>query len=156
MRPILVTVRSVLVLALALGVLGGCGQSEGAVPAPHPDVTAADAGVKVVDEAEADLVLHVSNQSFDDEKVHLTVAVDGATVVDGDFEVADQHNWASFHLELPPGVHEVTAEADSGAMLRESFRVPDDDTRYAVIDHWGAGDSAELTWLIQRRPLVFG
>ncbi len=50
----------------------------------------------------ADLVLYVSNQSFDDEKVGLRVAVDGVTVVDGEFHVEDQHNWFSFSSEYVP------------------------------------------------------
>ena len=112
--------------------------------------------MRIVDEAEADLLLYASNQSFDDESVRLTIAVDGVTVVDGDFEVADQHNWVSFALEMSPGVHEVTATADSGATLRESFRVPGDRTRYGLIEHWGEDEGAELTWLFQRRPLAFG
>ncbi len=119
-------------------------------------MTAADADVKLVEKEQADLVLYASNQSFDDEKVRLTVAVDGVTVVDGDFHVEDQHNWISFPLSLSPGVHEVTAKSDSGAALSESFRVPGDKSRYAVIDHWGEDDSADLSWSFQRQPMAFG
>ena len=151
-----VTVRLALVLALSVCALVGCGEPEGVAPSPHPDVTATEAAVRLVDEVEADLVLYVSNQSFDDEKVRLKLAVDGVTVVDADFEVADQHNWISFALGLAPGVHEVTAKADSGATLRETFRVPDNKTRYALIDYWGEDDSSELTWLFQRAPMAFG
>jgi len=112
--------------------------------------------VRLVDEDEADLVLYVSNQSFDDEEVRMSVAVDGLAVVDGDLQFADQHNWVSFPLSLSPGAHEVTAKSGSGATLREPFEVPGDKTRYAVIDHWGEDDSAELTWLFQRQPVAFG
>lgn len=145
-----------LALALAPWALVGCGEAQGVDPTPHPEVTAADADVKLVEKELADLVLYASNQSFDDEKVRLTVAVDGVTVVDGDFHVEDQHNWISFPLSLSPGVHEVTAKSDSGAALSESFRVPGDKTRYAVIDHWGEDDSADLSWLFQRQPMAFG
>ncbi len=145
----------VLVLLIASGALVGCGDDQGEDPAAHPAVTATDSAVRLVDHSEADLVLHVSNQSFDDERVGLEIAVDGVTVVDGDFHVGSQHNWVSFSLSLPTGAHEVTAESDSGATLRERFRVLDGTTRYAVIDHWGAGDSAELTWLFQREPVAF-
>lgn len=149
--------RAVAVLAVtfALGALVGCGATEGVDPAPHPEVTAVDSDVKLVEKERADLVLYASNQSFDDEEVRLTIAVDGVTVVDGDFHVEDQHNWISFPLTLPPGAHEITAEADSGATLRESFEVPGDKPRYAVIDHWGEGESAELTWAFQRQPMAF-
>ena len=107
------TVRPAFALALALWALVGCGEAED--PAPHPEVTVADGAVRLVEEAEADLVLYASNQSFDDEKVRLSIAVDGVTVVDGDFDVAGQHKWVSFPLGMSPGVHEVTATADSAA-----------------------------------------
>lgn len=145
----------VLVLALASWALVGCGVVDSPEPAPHADVTAPDAEVRIVDRDEADLVLHVSNQSFDDEEVHLTVALDGVTVVDGDFHVEDQHNWVTFPLAVPAGDHEITAEADSGATMTESFQLPADQTRYAVVDHWGEGDSSELSWSFKRRPIAF-
>jgi hypothetical protein len=89
-------VRLTLTLALVLWALVGCGAAQGVDPSPDPEVTATDAAVRLVDEAEADLVLIVSNQSLDDEEVRLSVMVDGVTVVDGDFDVEDQHNWISF------------------------------------------------------------
>ena len=101
-------------------------------------------------------MLFASNQSFDEEQVRLTIAVDGMTVVDGDFHVEGQHNWVSFPLSLSPGRHMITAESDTGAKLTESFQVPGDKTRYAVIDHWGDASNAELTWLFQRQPIGFG
>jgi hypothetical protein len=153
-RPILVPVR--LALALALWALVGCGGDKGVDPVPHPDVSPANAAVRLVDEAEADLVLYVSNQSFDDEEVRLTVAIDGVTVVDDDFHVEGQHTWISFPLALSSGGHEISAESDSGATLRESFEVPGDKVRYAVIDHWREDDSADLTWRFQRQPVAFG
>jgi hypothetical protein len=142
-------------LAALAWTVAGCGAEQGADPAPHPDVVAGGSAVRVVDRDQADLVLHVSNQSFDDEEVHLTITVDGVTVVEGDFHVEDQHNWISFPLGLPPGTHEITAESDSGATLSESFRVPGGRTRYAVIDHWTEDDHGDLTWLFQRQPVGF-
>lgn len=135
---------------------------EGEDPKPHSDVTAADAAVVLVERADADLVLIASNQSFDDDEVRLTIAIDGVTVVDDDFHVEDQHNWIYFPLSLSPGTHEVIAESDSGATLRESFDVPRDKTRYAIIDYWTEDDSAEtddppvdLTWQFLRQAPGF-
>jgi hypothetical protein len=149
-----VTVRAVLALVTPW-VLVACGEASGVDPSPHPEATAAESDVRIVAKEQADLVLYASNQSFDDEEVRLTIAVDGVTVVEGDFPVEDQHNWVSFPLALSVGAHEITAEADSGATLSESFEVPGEKARYAVIDHWGEGDSAELTWLFQRQPVAF-
>jgi hypothetical protein len=142
-------------LVVVLGTGAGCGDPRGTDPTPHAEITSPGGDVALVEKAEADLVLYVSNQSFDDEEVRLSVEVDGVTVVDGDFHVEDQHNWISFPLRLPRGAHEVSAEADSGASLDASFRVPGDATRYAILDHWGEGSSAELTWSFHRRPVGF-
>jgi hypothetical protein len=142
-------------LALVLWALVGCGDAQGVDPAPHSEVTAADAAVRLVGEAEADLVLYVSNQSFDDEEVHVSVTIDGVTVVNGGFHVEGQHNWVDFPLALPSGEHEITAESDSGATLRETFEVPQRKTGYAVIEHWTDGGAA-LTWRFQRQPVAFG
>lgn len=152
----LVIARLALALALAPWSLVTCADPAGVDPAPHREVTGTDAPVNLVGEDEADLVLHVSNQSFDDEEVRLTVRVDGVTVVDGDFHVEDQHNWVTFPLSMSAGGHEITAESDSGATLRESFDVRAGKTRYAVIDHWTEDGSADLTWLFQRQPIGFG
>ena len=142
-------------LVLAPCVLAGCGEAPGADPPPHPEVTEAGAAVRLVGEAEADLVLYVSNQSFDDGEVFVTVTVDAVTVVDGDFHVEGQHNWVEFPLSLSAGRHEIAAETDSGAALRESFQVPGDEPRYAVVEHWTADGAADLTWQFQRQPLAF-
>ena len=157
------TVRGALVLVIATVALGGCGVVEAEDPTPHSDVTAADARVAVVDRAEADLVLIVGNQSLDEDEVRLTVSVDSVTVVDGDFHVEDQHNWIYYPLSLPPGSHEVIAESDSGATLREQFKMPRNKTRYAIIEHWTEDDSAEtddapvdLTWEFQGQAPAFG
>lgn len=149
MRPALAS------LALVPWALVGCGAAQGTDPGPDPEVTAADAEVRLVEEDQADLVLYVSNQSFDDEEVRVTVAIDGIVIVDGDFHVEDQHNWISFPLEMSPGDHEVTADADSGAAMSETFQVPGDKARFAVIDYWGEDDSAYFSWLFHRQPIGF-
>ncbi|MBD8869175.1 hypothetical protein [Nocardioides donggukensis] len=148
--------------ALIGWVLVACGPAQGVDPMPDAEVTAADAAVRLVDEAAANLVLIVSNQSFDDEVVRLSVVIDGVTVVDGDFHVEGQHNWISFPLGLPTGVHELTAASDSGATLRESFEVRRASARYAVIDYWTEDDSPDtddpavyLTWQFQRHAPAF-
>lgn len=119
-------------------------------------MSAHESDVKVVDQAEANFVLYVSNQSFEDTAVHLTVAVDGVTVVNGDFHVEGQHTWIQFPLALPPGAHEVVAESDTEATLRESFETPTGETRYAVIEHWTKSNGVGyLTWRFQRDVLAF-
>lgn len=159
MRHILMKTPVLHLLALGLGSalmsLAACGDSAGDDPRPSPEVTGSASDIRIVAAEDADLVLWISNQSFDDKTVWLEVAVDGVTVVADDFAVEGQHNWFQFPLQMSVGAHEITAESDSGAQLRESFRVPGDESRHAVIDHWGKRGTAELTWMFQREPLAF-
>lgn len=140
-------------LALAAWVLAACGGGED--PTPHPQVTKPNSAVRLVSPDDADLVLYVSNQSFEDETVRLKLAVDGVTVVEGDFPVEGQHNWIRFPLDLSSGTHSLTAESATGANLEKSFQVPGDEARYAVVDYWAEDGSAELTWRFQREPVGF-
>ncbi|HXH80316.1 hypothetical protein [Nocardioides sp.] len=107
-----------------------------------------------MEERHADLVLYVSNQSFDDEEVHLTVAVDGRAVVDGNFHVEDQHNWVKFPLEMSSGAHKVTAEVDTGAALSETFRAlaTRHASRSSTTGQRTINDPREFSWSSQREP----
>lgn len=157
-------VRPIPTLVLLMGTLVGCGATRHVDPTPAPEVTATGAPVRLVDEAEADLVLIISNQSLDDDEARLSVRVDGVTVVEGDLHAEDQHNWIRFPLALPPGRHDVTAESDSGATLHERFELPhNSQRRYAVIEHWTEDDSpdtddpaVDLTWQFLARAPAFG
>jgi hypothetical protein len=157
-RRILMPMRSPVAFALGRA-LTGCALtacSGGEDPVPHPQVTASDSPVRLVGPDEADLVLYVSNQSFEDDNVRVKLAVDGVTVVDSEFRVEGQHNWIRFPLSLSSGSHSVTAESDTGATLKESFQVPGDEARYAVVNYWDEDDSPELEWHFQRDPVYFG
>ena len=40
--------------------------------------------------------------------------------------------------------------------MSESYRVPGEKTRFAIIDYWGEDDSAEHSWSFHRQPVAFG
>ena len=148
-------------VGLALGVLAGCGAQGAPVTKGQPTSTAAPsptAEVRVVDEKAADLQLWVSNQSFVDDPVRLTISIDGVELVERSFAVEGQHNWILFPVALAPGWHEVVAVSDTGAELRETFRVPRDGQRYAVLDYWNYPDDKHgrhFTWMVQDEPVAF-
>jgi hypothetical protein len=85
----------------------------------------------------AEVKLWVSNQSFADDPIHLTVAIGDLTVVDERFEVLGQHNWIAFDIKgLQPGVHTITAESDTGTNLTAEFTILADEPRWLLIDYW--------------------
>lgn len=118
-----VTVLILAVVALLLG-CGGPGVGD-----HTPRLPTADA-------ASANVVLWVSNQSFDDESVQITIKIDGRTVVDQGFDVEGQHNWIKFPLAADPGSHEFTVTSNTGARLVDKLLVPETGLRYGLVDYW--------------------
>jgi hypothetical protein len=136
------------------GTLEPAGPSDGRQP---PMQGGPPVGIAVVQPGRADLHLWVSNQSFADEVVGLTVDIDGVEVVARQFAVAGQHNWVLFPVRVPPGRHEIRAWSDTGAVSRQEFTMPADERRYAVLDYWyhPGEEGRRITWRIQATPLTF-
>lgn len=78
----------------------------------------------------------VSNQSFGDPDVALTVTVDGEVVIDGSYPVESQHTAVAYLLPLEPGEHQVEIRTDSGATHERTVTVGDQ-RRYLSISYWG-------------------
>jgi hypothetical protein len=136
------------------GAVAPAGPSDGRQP---PVRGGNAAGIQLVPPGRADLHLWVSNQSFADEVVGLTVNIDGVEVVARQFAVAGQHNWILFPVRLPPGRHEIRARSDTGAVSRQEFTMPAGERRYAVLDYWyhPGEEGRRITWRIQATPLTF-
>lgn len=103
--------------------------------------------------------LWVSNQSFDDDPVRITIEVDGQLVVDDAFEVGGQHNWFAHDIAgLEPGQHEIVATSDTGAVIEATFSLPADEPRWVVIDYWyypGEPAGRHFTARESAEPIVF-
>lgn len=96
------------------------------------------------DPAPGEVLLWVSNQSFEDDSVSVTITVDGQPAVADEFKVESQHNWVGFYLRgLAPGEHQVSARSDTGVELDGSFTLPADAPRWLVLDYWFYRDGPE-------------
>ncbi len=88
--------------------------------------------------------LWLSNQSFTDDPVAVSIVIDGEPAFDADLEVLGQHNWIPFEIGgLNPGLHTITARSDTGAELTGSFTLPAGEPRWVVIDYWYSPDDAD-------------
>ncbi|GAB3944076.1 hypothetical protein [Micromonospora vulcania] len=146
----------------ALFVLTGCTGPARVPDRPSPEASSvspspAPPTIRLVEEHLAELHLWVSNQSFTDDPVVLTISIDGVQVVAQPFEVQGQHNWILFPVRVPPGPHVVNVLSDLGVGLQEHFTMPETGRRYAVIDYWNhAGEGARrINWHIQSTMIAF-
>jgi hypothetical protein len=146
-----------LVAAALTSLLVGCDGSSPSSDPISPAATRSPASVGLVSEKKADLNLWVSNQSFVDDPVDLTVRIDGVEVVSQPFDVDDQHNWIRFSIEAAPGHHVLTAESDTGASTRKNFSLPGSGDRHAVLEYWNYEDDKgkRFTWKLQSTEVHF-
>jgi hypothetical protein len=105
---------------------------------------------------QATFTLFVSNQSFRNPQVSISVAIDGRRVISQDFEVGDQHNFIEFPLDITPGQRELTASADDGTALKAPFAVPENARRWAILVYGpGPETSAGFSFNVLDEPPRF-
>jgi hypothetical protein len=95
----------------------------------EPGVDLPGSAVRLVTEDQADLHLWVSNQSFEEPSVVVTITIDGVEIVSQRFEVESQHNWILFPL-------------------------PEQERRYVVVNYWTYPGRA-FSWHIESTPVGF-
>jgi hypothetical protein len=114
------------------------------------------ADVGASEEPSCDLLLMVSNQSYLDDPVVLTVAIDGVDVLSQPFEVRSQHHFVRFPLRLGPGTHQLRVASDTGVVRQEQFTLPETGERqYATVAYYNYADEDGklIDWNIESRPI---
>lgn len=120
------------------------------------DVDVSTNQIKIVDREACDLLLTISNQSYLDDPVVLTVVIDGVEVLSRPFEVRNQHNFVPFPLCVGPGAHKVWVSTDTDVALEEEFVLPPTGERqYASIEYFNYADEDGklIDWFIQSIPM---
>ena len=142
--------RRLVALALGTIALAACGGGPDAVP------PIAEGPPPLQPAKNGNLILYVSNQSFDRSTVDIRVLIDDRPAVDDDFAVLNQHNWVDFRFSLDDGQHVIYVESlDGQAILEERFEVKGN--RWAVVDYLCCSDPSEpkFTFMISPEPLAF-
>jgi hypothetical protein len=113
-----------LLAAIPVCLLAACGP---VLPAPEP--------VEIPSSASGNVILYVSNQSYDLDPVDITVRIDGRVVSSDRYEVDDQHTWVDYPFDLAPGHHELVAESVRGeARIEEAFDLTNQ--KWLVVSFW--------------------
>ncbi len=130
---------------LLLAACGSVNESvEASVATPVAESVANDDGGGLsggVDLIGPDVVLspvtfYVSNQSFEEPTMTITITMDEAVVVDQKFDVGNQHGWVEFDLALPAGEHSLVATAGNGAEFSTEFVTVEGQEIWAIVDYW--------------------
>ena len=102
--------------------------------------------------------LWISNQSFVDDPVRISVTVDDRVVVEDDFATKDQHNSVGYRVRgLEPGVHEISATSSTNVQYSGVFTLGADSPVWLVLDYWHDDqDSAGPEFIFVESPRSVG
>jgi len=147
--------------AMVALVVAGCETGPNAMPDVSHDTSSTprppEPTVQLAPREDAVLHLWVSNQSFVDDPVAVTISIDGIEIVDQSFTVGNQHNWVLFPINAARGQHTLSVISDTAAELEQAFTLPARGRRYAVLNYWNYQnrDGRRFTWHIQNSPVAF-
>ncbi len=112
----------------------------------------------VIDRPPPGVMLVISNQSYEDPDVEVTVTLDGEVVIDRSFAVEGQHTFTSYRLPLAAGEHELAVMADTGA-THERVLTLGSEQRHVYVGFTsggGAGSSGAFEVSESDEPFGFG
>ena len=82
---------------------------------------------------DGNLILYVSNQSYETKIVDILVTIDDTPTLHEYFKVANQHLWKQFSLQLSQGRHKIKAVTWKGnAVIEQEFEL--NGKRWAVLN----------------------
>lgn len=154
-RPTAVKVYGAVVMAL---LLGACTSTPAPPAAPSLGIAPSTVSpAPTVEASRATFHLTVSNQSFREQRVAITVTIDGRRLIAQDFDVEGQHNFVDFAFDFPSGRHVLVATATQRTTHEVTFDLPPSGKRYGVLQYWNEGAEAPyFTWSFRAEPPVFG
>ncbi len=130
------------------GLLIACSEGDGLLEAATATTAEAD---------RAAFTLVVSNQSFENPTVFVSVTIDGERVIAQPFDVEGQHSFVQFPLDVPAGDHVLSAVANDGTSIESPFTLPADTARYGVLFYWAEqGGRPFFDLAFQEDPPGFG
>ena len=152
--------RLMLMFVLLLG--PGCGDDGEKPDAEAPEVEVEEESeVEVLEEsATGNVIIYVSNQSYEKPTVDITVMVGDKQAVKRDFKVERQHKWVPFRFQLEPGTHLIKARTNQGkATFEGTLEVDAAVPQYwTVLSYWNSDkrpDTPSFTFTVGTRQIGF-
>lgn len=124
--------------------IGGESQSEN-IGEPVPDgnlYTSGDGTYSEEKEKNANIIVMVSNQSFDVPDVRMSGTVDGLHIFDDDYSVGDQHQYAYYYVYTSPGEHEFEILAND-ISIKETVTIIEEEPLWICFSYWNSENEDE-------------
>lgn len=105
---------------------------------------------------DAPFTLLVTNQSFDDPDITVTVRVDDEEVLSQVVAVGNQHELVRLPLDLDPGEHTMVIDVDDRITTIDTFVIPANDPYFGLVMYQPGEDSPRLDVTFSDQPMGLG
>lgn len=89
----------------------------------------------------AKLILMISNQSFYNDEVNLSIYIDEKLLVNETYFVGDQHSYSYYYISLEEGEHEISVEYNDEIIGEESVGISDEKPIWGALTYWEEKDT---------------
>lgn len=129
-------------LLLAAPACGDSGPVTSASPTANESSPPASETVLTVPAEDVSLVVILISEVNDDSAIGMRVDVDGGVVYDRAFASLGGHSIVDLPLDLAPGAHQLSVEAQDGTSLDLRLALPEG-RRYLTVTYWPAGSDED-------------
>lgn len=105
-------------------------------------------------ETQSNFIVILSNQSYENTKVKLTVFIDGNKLISQDCKTENQHTGYYYYYNLE-GTHIVKVVSEDGQEVQKTITLDKNIPLWVLMSYWGDGDSAEINLNIMDSPFLW-
>lgn len=105
-------------------------------------------------ENQSNFIVILSNQSFENTKVNLTVFIDGNKLISQDCKTENQHTGYYYYYNLV-GTHIVKVMSDDGQEVQKTITFDENIPLWVMMSYWGDGESAKIDFNIMDSPFLW-
>jgi len=108
------------------------------------------------DEAEnqSNFIVILTNQSYENTKVSLTVYVDGNELISQNCKTKNQHTGYYYYYNLV-GAHIIKVVSDDGQIVEKTMIMYENAPLWVLMSYWGDGENAKINFDIMDSPFLW-
>jgi len=105
-------------------------------------------------EKQSNLIIILSNQSYENTKVSLMVYVDGNELISQNCKTENQHTGYYYYYNLV-GTHIIKVVSDDGQTVEKTMSLDENTPLWVLMSYWGDGESAKINFDIMDSPFLW-
>jgi len=105
-------------------------------------------------EKQSNLIIILSNQSYENTKVSLMVYVDGNELISQNCKTENQHTGYYYYYNLV-GTHIIKVVSDDGQTVEKTMSLDENTPLWVLMSYWCDGESAKINFDIMDSPFLW-